>query len=130
MDMASARKIGHRIGMLHEGRLIWQGSVDEIDRSGDARVDQFIHGRAEQFGKLGGVGRACVGGEVARAGQKSSHKLGPMEYNTKQAQGVFVVLPKKLVYAEALHEDLYAAIGQARDEADPVLHIPEGRRRA
>ena len=24
-DMASARKIGHRIGMLHEGRLIWQG---------------------------------------------------------------------------------------------------------
>ena len=46
-DMASARKIGHRIGMLHEGRLIWQGPVAEIDRSGDARVDQFIHGRAE-----------------------------------------------------------------------------------
>jgi phospholipid/cholesterol/gamma-HCH transport system ATP-binding protein len=46
-DMASARKIGHRIGMLHEGRLIWQGPVGEIDRSGDARVDQFIHGRAE-----------------------------------------------------------------------------------
>jgi immune inhibitor A len=35
--------------------------------------------------------------EVARAGQKSSHKLGPMEYTTKQAQGVFVVLPKKSV---------------------------------
>ncbi|WP_395710490.1 ABC transporter ATP-binding protein [Reyranella sp.] len=46
-DMASARKIGHRIGMLHEGRLIWQGPVGEIDRSGDPRVDQFIHGRAE-----------------------------------------------------------------------------------
>ena len=46
-DMASARKIGHSIGMLHEGRLIWQGPVGEIDRSGDARVDQFIHGRAE-----------------------------------------------------------------------------------
>ena len=46
-DMASARKIGHRIGMLHEGRLIWQGPVAEIDRSGDAHVDQFIHGRAE-----------------------------------------------------------------------------------
>ena len=46
-DMASARKIGHRIGMLHEGRLIWQGPVAEIDSSGDARVDQFIHGRAE-----------------------------------------------------------------------------------
>ena len=46
-DMASARKIGDRIGMLHEGRLIWQGPVSEIDRSGDPRVDQFIHGRAE-----------------------------------------------------------------------------------
>ncbi|MGZ5912230.1 MAG: ABC transporter ATP-binding protein [Reyranella sp.] len=46
-DMASARKIGHRIAMLHEGRLIWQGPVADIDRSGNAYVDQFIHGRAE-----------------------------------------------------------------------------------
>ena len=46
-DMASARKIGHRVGMLHEGRLIWQGPVADIDRSGNAHVDQFIHGRAE-----------------------------------------------------------------------------------
>ena len=46
-DMASARKIGHRIGMLYEGRLIWQGPVSDIDRSGNAHVDQFIHGRAE-----------------------------------------------------------------------------------
>jgi len=46
-DMASARKIGHRIAMLHEGKLIWQGPVADIDRSGDAHVDQFIHGRAE-----------------------------------------------------------------------------------
>jgi immune inhibitor A len=35
--------------------------------------------------------------EVARAGQKSEHKLGPMEFNTKQAQGLFVILPKKAV---------------------------------
>ena len=46
-DMASARKIGHRIGMLHEGKLIWQVPVADIDRSGNAYVDQFIHGRAE-----------------------------------------------------------------------------------
>ena len=46
-DMASARKIGHRIAMLYYGRLIWQGPVAEIDRSGEAHVDQFIHGRAE-----------------------------------------------------------------------------------
>jgi len=35
--------------------------------------------------------------EVAFAGQKSEHKLGPMETNTKQAQGLFVVLPQKEV---------------------------------
>jgi len=35
--------------------------------------------------------------EVARAGIKSEHKLGPMETNTKQAQGLFVILPKKEV---------------------------------
>jgi phospholipid/cholesterol/gamma-HCH transport system ATP-binding protein len=46
-DMASARKIAHRIAMLYQGKIIWAGPVAEIDRSGDARVDQFIHGRAE-----------------------------------------------------------------------------------
>src|SRR5882757_9771666 len=46
-DMASARKIGHRIAMLYDGKLIWQGPVADIDRSGNAHVDQFIHGRAE-----------------------------------------------------------------------------------
>jgi len=33
--------------------------------------------------------------EVAFAGAKSEHKLGPAETNTKQAQGLFVVLPQK-----------------------------------
>jgi phospholipid/cholesterol/gamma-HCH transport system ATP-binding protein len=46
-DMASARKIGHRIAMLYEGKLIWQGPVGQIDRSGNGHVEQFIHGRAE-----------------------------------------------------------------------------------
>ncbi len=35
--------------------------------------------------------------EVASAGVKSVHKLGPMEFNTKQAQALFVILPKKPV---------------------------------
>jgi immune inhibitor A len=38
--------------------------------------------------------------EVARAGVKSEHKLGPMEFNTKQAQGLFVILPKKEVVTQ------------------------------
>lgn len=46
-DMASARKIAHRIAMLYQAQIIWSGPVAEIDTSGDARVDQFIHGRAE-----------------------------------------------------------------------------------
>jgi phospholipid/cholesterol/gamma-HCH transport system ATP-binding protein len=46
-DMASARKIANRIAMLYEGRIIWAGSTDAIDRSGNPFVDQFINGRAE-----------------------------------------------------------------------------------
>ncbi|WP_044559211.1 ABC transporter ATP-binding protein [Azospirillum sp. B4] len=46
-DMASARKISDRIGMLYQGKLIWQGPTDSIDDSGNPYVDQFIHGRAE-----------------------------------------------------------------------------------
>ncbi|MCZ8311505.1 MAG: ATP-binding cassette domain-containing protein [Magnetospirillum sp.] len=46
-DMASARKIAHRIAMLYQGKIIWQGPVGDIDRSGNAHVDQFIHGRAD-----------------------------------------------------------------------------------
>lgn len=46
-DMASARKIADRIAMLHDGRLVWQGSAADIDRSGSAHVDQFINGRAD-----------------------------------------------------------------------------------
>ena len=38
--------------------------------------------------------------EVAYAGSKSEHKLGPAETNTKQAQGLFVVLPPKAVTEE------------------------------
>ena len=45
-DMASARKIADRIAMLYQGQIIWQGPVASIDRSEDARVDQFINGRA------------------------------------------------------------------------------------
>jgi len=46
-DMASARKIADRMAMLYQGKIIWQGPVAEIDSSGNAHVDQFIHGRAE-----------------------------------------------------------------------------------
>jgi phospholipid/cholesterol/gamma-HCH transport system ATP-binding protein len=46
-DLSSARKIADRVAMIHQGRIVWSGPVDEIDHSGNAFVDQFIHGRAE-----------------------------------------------------------------------------------
>jgi phospholipid/cholesterol/gamma-HCH transport system ATP-binding protein len=46
-DMGSVRKIAHRVAMLYQGRIIWSGPVASIDDSGDAHVDQFVHGRAE-----------------------------------------------------------------------------------
>jgi phospholipid/cholesterol/gamma-HCH transport system ATP-binding protein len=46
-DMVSARHIADRIAMIYEGRIIWNGAAKDIDRSGNAHVDQFLHGRAE-----------------------------------------------------------------------------------
>lgn len=46
-DMSSVRRIAHRVAMLYQGKLIWQGEAREIDRSGNEYVDQFVHGRGE-----------------------------------------------------------------------------------
>ena len=46
-DMVSARKISDHIAMLYGGKIIWEGPTGEIDKTGNAYVDQFIHGRAE-----------------------------------------------------------------------------------
>jgi phospholipid/cholesterol/gamma-HCH transport system ATP-binding protein len=46
-DMHSARKIGNRITMLYEGKLIWDGASKDVDNSGNAYVEQFVHGSAE-----------------------------------------------------------------------------------
>jgi phospholipid/cholesterol/gamma-HCH transport system ATP-binding protein len=46
-DMVSARKIADDIAMIHKGEIIWRGEANQVNRSGNAYVDQFIHGRAE-----------------------------------------------------------------------------------
>jgi phospholipid/cholesterol/gamma-HCH transport system ATP-binding protein len=46
-DMASARKIADDIAMIYKGQIVWQGPAKTIGESGNAYVDQFIHGRAE-----------------------------------------------------------------------------------
>lgn len=45
-DMASAKKIADYVAMIHEGKIIWTGPVDDLYHSGNEYVDQFIHGRA------------------------------------------------------------------------------------
>lgn len=46
-DMASARKIADEVAMLYEGEIIWRGPSDKVENSGNAYVDQFVHGRAD-----------------------------------------------------------------------------------
>lgn len=46
-DMASARKIADRIAMLYKGKIIWQGTVKEMDKTDNPYVCQFIHGSSK-----------------------------------------------------------------------------------
>jgi len=46
-DLASAYKVGHRIAMLHDGVVIFEGTPDEIRETDHPLVRQFIEGRAE-----------------------------------------------------------------------------------
>jgi phospholipid/cholesterol/gamma-HCH transport system ATP-binding protein len=46
-DMASARKIAHRVAMLYKGRIVWHGPRDRLYDSGNPYVDQFVQGRAD-----------------------------------------------------------------------------------
>jgi len=46
-DMHSARKIGHRIAMLYEGKLIWVGPADQVDKTDNEYVKQFVSGKAD-----------------------------------------------------------------------------------
>lgn len=43
-DMASVRKIADRVAMLYKGKIIWQGTVKEMDKTEDPYVQQFING--------------------------------------------------------------------------------------
>lgn len=46
-DMASVRRIANKVAMIHNGVIIWCGSVEKMDDTGVPEVDQFVHGRAE-----------------------------------------------------------------------------------
>jgi len=67
-DMASARKIGDEIAMLHGGHIVWRGDAKTIDQADNAYVRQFINGVAQGpiTGDAGPV-RGSVGRPRARA---------------------------------------------------------------
>ena len=46
-DMASARKIADKIAMLYKGKIVWQGTVEEMDKTNNPYVKQFINGSSE-----------------------------------------------------------------------------------
>ncbi len=46
-DTGGARKLSDKIAMLYDGKIIWDGSRDDVDQSGNPFVDQFIHHRGE-----------------------------------------------------------------------------------
>lgn len=46
-DLQSAFRIANRLAMLHEGKIVAIGTVEEFQRSEDPRVRQFLEGRAD-----------------------------------------------------------------------------------
>ena len=46
-DMASARKIADRIAMLYQGKIIWEGTVKDMDKTDNPYVMQFVNGCAQ-----------------------------------------------------------------------------------
>ena len=45
-DMTSVRAIADKTALLYQGRIIWQGTTDELELSDDPFLNQFINGLA------------------------------------------------------------------------------------
>jgi phospholipid/cholesterol/gamma-HCH transport system ATP-binding protein len=46
-DMTTVKTVAHRVAMIHDGVIKWQGAAADLETSGNPYIDQFIHGRAE-----------------------------------------------------------------------------------
>ena len=46
-DMTSARKIADKIAMLYDGKIIWMGTVAELDKTDNPYVRQFVAGSSK-----------------------------------------------------------------------------------
>lgn len=43
-DMNSLRHIADSVALIHQGQILWSGGIDEVDRSSNLALNQFIHG--------------------------------------------------------------------------------------
>ena len=46
-DMTSARKIADKIAMLYQGKIIWYGTVKDLDKTDNPYLKQFINGSSQ-----------------------------------------------------------------------------------
>ncbi len=46
-DMKCAAHVGDRIAMLYDGKIVWQGTPDEMKNSTNPYIKQFVHGESE-----------------------------------------------------------------------------------
>src|SRR6188472_3472796 len=61
-DMRSAFTVGTRIAMLYQGRVRWEGTIDEIKTTDDPIVREFVEGRPTEDD--GGVPGGAVAASV------------------------------------------------------------------
>lgn len=126
-----AHEYGHDLGLpdLYDtsggenGTGFWtlMSSGSWLDDGQDTTGNKSSHMGAWEKFQLGWLNY-----EVAYAGEKSEHRLGPMEFNTKQAQGVFVVLPKKEVISDIgdPYAGTYYYYSGAGDNLDNFMYKP------
>jgi immune inhibitor A len=97
---------------------------------GDGTVD--IGSKSSHMGAWEKFQLGWLNYEVAQAGEKSTHRLGPMEFNTKQAQAVIVELPEKFVEQNIgePYDGEYFYYSGAGDDLDNFMYksfnLPEG----
>jgi immune inhibitor A len=89
---------------------------------GDGTVD--IGSKSSHMGAWEKFQLGWLNYDVAYAGKTATYKIGPMEYNTKQAQGLFVVLPKKSVVSNigAPYAGSYYYYSSAGDNLDNFMY--------
>ena len=46
-DMTSIKAIADEVAMIYEGKIVWNGPIKKMEKSGNAVVEQFVHGHPE-----------------------------------------------------------------------------------